>query len=255
MHEKPCVCVENLTIAYRGEYVFRGDSFTAEGPGLVTVIGPNGAGKTTLFRAITGLVRPLSGRVVVNGEDVTGDPGRAGLHVGYVPQLTHVYRGFPLTGRELVELSLGLRRRPPRIVTPREVKERAERYLEMVGALGFADRPVSRLSGGQLQRILIARAVARETSVLVMDEPLSGIDPRGKEDIARLIEGLAREKLVFVSSHDPIMFLNRTRYLMVVNRGIKSFGSPRETFRLDLLRQAYGGSVYLIEKCIHVFER
>lgn len=255
MHGKPHVKVEDLTVAYRGEYVFNGDGFEVEGPGLVTVIGPNGAGKTTLFRAIMGLVKPLRGRVYVNGEDVTGSPRRAGRHIGYVPQLAHVYRGFPLTGRELVELSLRLRGRPPRLHVPRGVRERAERYLRAVGAERFADRPVSRLSGGQLQRILIARALARETPILVMDEPLSAIDPRGKEGIARIVEEAARDKLVFVSSHDPIMFLHKSRYLMVVNRGIKGFGSPEKTFRLDLLRHAYGGSVYMIEKCIHVFER
>lgn len=248
------VRVEELTVSYRNEKVFSNDSFEAIGPGLVIVIGPNGAGKTTLFRTIMGLIKPDSGKIIVNGEDVTGSPEKAGKYIGYVPQLTNIYREFPVTGRELVEASLLLRKKPPRIHVPSEVREKVDRYLRLVKAYDFADKPLSKLSGGQVQRILIARALAKETPILLMDEPISGIDPRGKEEIASMISSLAKDKLVFVSSHDPIMFLNRSKYLMVVNRGIKSFGSPDSVFRLDLLREAYGGSVYLIEKCIHIFE-
>lgn len=254
MH-KMYVRVEGLTVSYRNERVFSNDSFEAIGPGLVMVIGPNGAGKTTLFRTIMGLIKPESGKIVVNGEDITGSPEKAGRYIGYVPQLTNVYRAFPVTGREIVEASLLLRKRPPRIHVPREIREKVDRYLRLVKAYDFADKPLSKMSGGQIQRILIARALAREAQILLMDEPISGIDPRGKEEVARIISGLAKDRLVFVSSHDPVMFLNKSKYLMVVNRGIKSFGSPDKVFKLDLLREAYGGSVYLIEKCVHVFER
>lgn len=242
----PSVTVEELTFGYDHNLLLADESFNISGPGLVTVLGPNGSGKTTLFKLLIGILKPLKGRVLLNGEDVTGNPVRAGVHASYVPQLSAVRRDIPMTGLEAVEAALTTRFKGPERVN------RALGALRAVGAEDLARRKLSAMSGGQLQRVLIARALARGTSILLMDEPLSGIDPRGREDLVELIVRLAGDRLVVVTTHDPVLLLNRSRTIVVFNRGVKAVGSPKDVFRLDLLKAAYGPGVLLIEKCLHV---
>ncbi len=239
--------VMDLTFAYNGDYIVAGENLELKGPGLVTLLGPNGAGKTTFFKLLLGVLKPMRGRVYLNGEDVTGNPLKAGVHASLVPQLASVRRDLPVTGYELIEMALRSRgvRNPER-------RERVKSALSLVGAADSAGRKISSMSGGQLQRILIARAIAAETPILVMDEPFSGVDPRGREAIAKVIEELGANKLVIVSTHDPILTLNKSKLVVVFNRGVKGVGTPDEVYRLDLLRAAYGPGVLSIEKCLHV---
>lgn len=245
--EETSAKVVDLTFAYNGEYILTGENLELRGPGLITLLGPNGAGKTTFFKLLLGILKPIRGRVYLNGEDVTGNPLKAGMHASLIPQLANVRKDIPVTGYELVELALRSRgvRNPER-------RERVENALSLVGATDFAGKKISSMSGGQLQRVLIARAIAAETPILVMDEPFSGIDPRGREDIARIVEELGSRKLVIVSTHDPVLTLNRSRLVVVFNRGVKGMGTPEEVYRLDLLKVAYGPGMLLIEKCLHV---
>jgi len=238
--------VEELTFAYAdGEYILNGESLEVKGAGLVTVLGPNGAGKTTFFKLVLGLLKPLWGRVFLNGEDVTGDPARAGVHASFVPQLSAVRRDLPATGVEVVEWALkgcqGEKRR-----------RKALEILRSVGAEGFAGKRLSSMSGGQLQRILIARALARDTPILVLDEPFSGIDPRGREELVELLAKLAEDRMVLVSTHDPVLTLKKSKLIVVFNRGILAVGSPDEVYELEMLKKAYGPGVLVIEKCLHV---
>ncbi|MEM2186993.1 MAG: metal ABC transporter ATP-binding protein [Thermofilaceae archaeon] len=246
MHGKPTVEVRDLEFAYGDEVVISSSSLSVEGPGLVTLLGPNGAGKTTFFKLLLGILKPLRGSVLLNGEDVTGDPVRAGVHASYVPQLSAMRRDLPMTALEAIEAALTGK------LDGRERRERALKALSLVGAEQLAKRKLSEMSGGQLQRVMIARALARGTPILLMDEPFSGIDPRGREDLADLISDLAGERLILLSSHDPIFTLNKSKLVVVFNRGVRAIGSPRDVYRLELLREAYGPGVLLIEKCLHV---
>lgn len=247
VHEKsPSLKVEELSFAYEdGEYVLDNENLEVEGAGLITVLGPNGAGKTTFFRLILGLLKPLKGRVYLNGEDVTGDPARAGVHASFVPQLSAVRRDLPATGVEVVEWAL-------RDYRSDERRRRALEILRSVGAEGFAGKRLSSMSGGQLQRVLIARALARGTPILVLDEPFSGIDPRGREGLAELLVKLAGDRMVLVSTHDPVLTLKKSKLIVVFNRGIQAVGTPDEVYELEMLKKAYGPGVLVIEKCLHV---
>jgi len=248
VHEEVELRVVDLTFAYNSEYILTKENFSVSGAGLITVLGPNGAGKTTFFKVLMGLLKPVEGKVLVNGLEVTGNPLAAGRFMSYVPQISNIEFGYPITGRELIEATLRSERR----CKDRECRSRAGEYLKAVKAEEFADKRLSELSGGQLQRILIARALARETPILLLDEPFSGVDPRAREDILSFIQRISREKMVLLTTHDPVLTINLSRYIIVFNRGIKAVGSPRDIFKLDMLRKAYGDGVLLIEKCLHV---
>ncbi|HDI01923.1 MAG TPA: ATP-binding cassette domain-containing protein, partial [Candidatus Bathyarchaeota archaeon] len=194
---------EDLTVGYDGEAIIDGFSSSFRGPGLVQVLGPNGSGKTTLLRALLGILRPFKGRILVNGEDVTGRPEKAGAFMGYVPQYFVPEQHYPMTAWELVMNSCFLHvRRWPRLGLGKRCRQLAKRALEVVDLApeewhkGFWE-----LSGGQRQRVLIARALVHDPPILVMDEPLSAVDPQGRVELARYIGSLASSKLVIVTSH------------------------------------------------------
>jgi len=218
------------------------------------IIGPNGAGKTTFFKTLVGLIKPVRGDVIINGEKATGNPRITGRYIGYVPQLSQVNRDFPITGREFVESSVLLRMRPPRLRVPRWVRDRVSELSAELGLEGFIDKPISELSGGQVQRLMIARAVVPGTPILLMDEPISAIDPRGKIGIIRFIEKLSRDHLVFLTTHDPAVFRDKADVLIVFYRGIKAMGKPSDVLKPEVLREIYGEMVIPVKECVHVVD-
>ena len=243
----PRVAVEGATVRFGDSYALRGVSVDLQGPGIVQVLGPNGAGKTTLLRLIAGLVKPETGRVVVDGVNVTGDPGRAGRLVAYTPQLASRPPRVPVTPLDLLETSLRARKL-------RGYRSRAREALKAVGLEpGLWGRPLYTLSGGQLQRVLLARALASGARVLLLDEPLSAVDPRGRGEIAGLIAREAGERLVVASSHDPTLLLAATRWIVVMDSGrVAAQGPPGEVLVPERLAQTYGGSLSVHGGHVHL---
>jgi zinc/manganese transport system ATP-binding protein len=162
-----------------------------------------------------------------------------------MPQYEHVeLRESPVTPYDLVSSALVLRRRWPRLrVNPEEAKL-VEEALEAVGLPRSVWRlRLGELSGGQLQRVLLARALVHRPPILLLDEPLSAIDPRGRAELAKLIGDLGEEKLVIVTSHDPVLLLRYTKGVVLLNRKVVAAGPPEEVLRLDMLRKVYGAAV------------
>ncbi|MBY0307352.1 MAG: metal ABC transporter ATP-binding protein [Phycisphaerales bacterium] len=199
----PAVQVDGVTFTYPG-----GDAPALEGVSLTVaegsrlgVLGPNGGGKSTLLKLVLGVLTPDAGRITVLGRS-PGAAARAGL-IGYVPQGLEVEKGFPLSVRRVVELAVSWRLAPWRRLPVAE-RQRVESLLGLVGAGGFAERPIGSLSGGQLQRVMIARALAPRPRVLVLDEPAVGIDAAGQAQFAELLEGVHRQTGVtlLMVSHD-----------------------------------------------------
>ena len=163
-------------------------------PGITSLVGPNGSGKTTLMNLMTGLIRPTSGRIRVLGI-APDDPERLFRMVGSCTQFDSFPRG--LTGRRFIDSFLRVHGMPAQ-----EARARTERALERVGMTQAADRKIAAYSKGMRQRIKLAQSLAHEPAVLVLDEPLNGLDPMARAEVIALLEGLAGEGLhVILSSH------------------------------------------------------
>ncbi len=246
--------VRDLTVAYGDAPAISGVSFRVKGPALVAVLGPNGAGKTTLMKAILGLIRPVRGRVIYDGEDVTGKPWLIGRRASYVPQRPPTGRFVPFTPWELVCTALLVRRsRWPRVKCP--YTGIVEEALETVGLPREAwHRRLSELSGGMLMRSYIARSIALGSELVLMDEPFAPVDPAGRLSLAKLVAGMAMEKLVLVSLHDYMIFHGRIDYILLLNRRLAAFGRPEDVLKPEILQRVYGGLIVEVERHLHIVD-
>jgi zinc transport system ATP-binding protein len=199
----PAVQITRTSFTYPGEQTpaLSQVSLTVQPGQRLGILGPNGGGKSTLLKLILGLLPVQSGTVQVLGMEPAA-ARRAGL-IGYVAQRADLELGAPLSVRQVVQLAAGWRLNPFARV-PADVRERVERALAITEALSFAERPIGDLSGGQLQRALIARALACEPKLLVLDEPTVGIDAPGQVQFAKLLSDLhAKLGLTILTvSHD-----------------------------------------------------
>ncbi|HFC49232.1 MAG TPA: metal ABC transporter ATP-binding protein [Thermofilum sp.] len=246
---------EKVTVAYSDENII--ENFTAEfrGAGLIQIMGPNGAGKTTLLKTLLGLIKPISGRVYINDVNVTGNPSLAGKFVGYVPQfMAERLTNFPLTAWEIVSnLYILHEKKWPRVIEDMKVKERVRLSLTTVGLPKKTwFRSINELSGGQRQRVLIARAIVHDPPILVMDEPLASVDPRGRAELAELIGKMSKNKLIIITSHDPTLLLQYTTKVVLLNRKYYVIGTPDEVLKIEILSKVYGGSAIPIIQHIHI---
>ncbi len=231
----PRILIEDLRVEASGAMILDIDRLELEGPALIQLLGPNGAGKTMTMKTVLGLVKPSQGRIIVNGVDVTGDPVRAGEYIAYMPQSPRAPRSTPITVREFIEISLKLRGLDP---------EKGYKALERVSAGSIANKRLWELSGGMLQRVFLARTLALGKPVLMLDEPFSNIDPRGRHEIARLIREEAKDKLVVVTSHDPHLLLDATSLVVILDSGrIAVEGTPGEVLTREKLAGVYGDTV------------
>lgn len=192
------------------------------------IIGPNGGGKTTLLKIILGLLPARQGQVSVMG--VSPEEARRARHIGYVAQRNEAELAFPLSARQVASMGVTLALSPLRRA-PDDMKRRVDDALTLVGATQFADRPIGKLSGGQVQRVMIARALACEPRILVLDEPLNGLDPPSQRGFAEMLRHVHKERGIttVIVSHDVrslaagcdrIACLNRTLHCHVAPNGL-----------------------------------
>ncbi len=194
------IVLEDVTFAYNGEPVIENVAIRVRRGERLGILGPNGGGKSTLLRIILGDLAPHAGTVRVLGRPPAA--ARRTGKIGYLPQRVTAELSFPLDVRRVVEQGVAARVPPWRPLG--EQKHAAARALDLVGMAHLADRPIGRLSGGQLQRVLIARSVAAGPEVLLLDEPTVGIDVAGQQQFGEMLETLRREMglTVVIVSHD-----------------------------------------------------
>jgi manganese/iron transport system ATP-binding protein len=240
VQQRPALSVDNLSAGYPGEPpVIVGVTFRVIAGERVSVIGPNGAGKSTLFKAIAGLVPHDKGEVSIHGYDCRSSHSM----VGYVPQYDEIDWHFPVTVSDVVMMGrtrkIGLFRHPSR-----RDREEVERRLEQVGMAQFRSRQIGQLSGGQKRRVFIARALAQETDVLLMDEPFSGVDAAAEQEILNTLDVLRDAGVtVLLATHDLSMATEHFDKLLLMKRHIIAYGLPRDVFKPENLREAYGGRI------------
>ncbi len=227
--------VQRLTVQLGGRTALQDITFHAERGNYVAVLGPNGGGKSTLLKAILGLISPISGSISISS-DAT-NTGRS--TIGYVPQIKSLDRSFPALAVELVVTSIK-GRWPGRISI--EERRTATAALEKVGAGHLANREISTLSGGELQRIYLARAIIREPRLLLLDEPESGIDISGTQDLYTLLEAFHREAnaCIIMVTHDWDVALHHATHVLLINGRQNAFGSPSEALTEEAVRNTFG---------------
>ncbi len=223
------VTISDLSVSYNGALALEAISFHVHGGERVAIVGPNGAGKSTLFKAMVGLLPTRAGRIDTGGE------------VGYVTQRSVVDWGFPVTVHDVVMMGrvgkIGWLRWQR--ASDREI---VQRCLAQVGMGPFANRQISELSGGQQQRVFIARALAQEATILLMDEPFSGVDAPSQEAILEILDRLHDQGVtMLVSTHDLNLAVERFDRLALLNRRLIAYGEPRQVVTPEALAAAYGG--------------
>lgn len=219
----------------------------------VAVVGPNGAGKSSLFKIVAGVLPPSQGEVTVYGSGPGGH-----ICIAYLPQRSQVDWRFPVSVADVVMMGriakLGLLGWP---------KKRdwnlVHAALETVGIADLAKRQIGELSGGQQQRMFIARALAQEAELMLMDEPLTGLDTPSQEGLLSLLDDLqARGVTVMVATHDLEQAARYFDRILLLNRRLIAFGPPQQVMQPETLIQAYGGKIQvngrgtiLVDECCH----
>jgi len=242
--------LEGVDVSYNGVPVLEGLTFQVPHGASLAVVGPNGAGKSTLFKALVGLLPIRAGRILIHGRPL----GHHQDCVAYVPQREEVDWHFPVTVSDVVMMGRfgqqGWLQRPSK--TDREIVSAS---LEQMGIAGLADRPIGELSGGQQQRAFLARALAQQPHILLMDEPFTGVDFTTLEITLALLEHLrARQVTVMVSTHDLNLASERFESVLLLNRRLVAHGSPKDVFTPPHLSQAFGEKVLFLDGAIVVDE-
>lgn len=235
------ITCEDLTVIYDGENRALDDvSVTIKGPAIVGIIGPNGAGKSTFIKAILDLL-DYSGRVSLDGKEENRVKGK----VAYVEQKSHIDYNFPITVKECVCLGtyskLGLFHKPSK-------KEwaKVEQVLAQVGLTGFEDRPIKALSGGQFQRMLVARCLVQEADYIFLDEPFVGIDSVSESIIVDLLKKLKEQgKTILIVHHDLSKVRHYFDHLLILNKKLVAYGRVEDVFTERHLKQAYGDQIFV----------
>ncbi|MBC7093726.1 metal ABC transporter ATP-binding protein [Candidatus Bipolaricaulota bacterium] len=236
----PAVELRDVSVRWGGHTALEHVSFALAAGDLLAVVGPNGAGKSTLLKVLAGALAPTAGEVRVYGH-------RPGGHIciAYLPQRSQVDWGFPVTVRDVVMMGrigrLGPLRRPRA-----GDRGRVEAALARVGIAHLASRQIRELSGGEQQRMFIARALAQEAELVLLDEPLAGLDTPAQEGILDLLAALREQGMTVLVALHELDFAARLPKALLLHRRPIGFGPPEEVFTPDRLREAYGAGLRII---------
>jgi ABC-type branched-subunit amino acid transport system ATPase component len=237
----PRLELDRVTVRYGGLEALREVSFAVEPGSLVALVGPNGAGKTTVFDVVSGLVRPTSGAVRLDGRDLAGRPAHhvAALGVGRTFQIARLFPGLPALDNVLVGVTFGAR--PAESAGER--RRHARRLLEVVGLEARATAPAAALSLGEQKRLELAVALAPEPRLLLLDELASGLPPRGRAEVVRFYARLRERGLTVVAIEHALGALGELadRVVVLDQGAVVADGPPGAVLATPRVREAYLG--------------
>ncbi len=242
--DQPILNLAGVSLRYDGHTALEDVTFHLHAGERVAVVGPNGAGKSTLFKIVAGVLRPTEGEVTVYGSGPGGH-----VCIGYVPQRSQVDWRFPVSVADVVMMGriakLGLFNWPKK-----RDWDLVHAALETVGMAGLANRQINELSGGQQQRMFIARALAQEAELMLMDEPLTGLDTPAQESLLALLDDLQRRGVtLMVATHDLEQARLHFDRILLLNRRLIAFGAPEQVLQAGNLTRAYGSRKILMDEC------
>ena len=235
------ITIKNVGVSYAMQpHVLKDCNATIEGPTITGIIGPNGAGKSTLLKAILGLIQS-SGEILIDGE-----PTKKVLQkIAYVEQKSHIDFTFPITIRECVALGRTVKKKPLQRLT-KEDWEKVDAAIEEVGLTDLASRQIGALSGGQFQRVLLARCMVQEAQYIFLDEPFVGIDMLSEKVIMTILRKWKEEgKTILMVNHDLSKVKKYFDQVILVKHAIVASGKTEDVFIKKYLDDVYGGSVYI----------
>jgi ABC-type Mn2+/Zn2+ transport system ATPase subunit len=236
------VWLSGVTAGYGDRAAIEGVDLAVPAGSLLAVVGPNGAGKSTLLKVMAGLIPVWQGRVEVLG----GAPGREARRVAYVPQAESVDWAFPVTVGDVVMMgrypSLGPLRRPGRVD-----RRRVDEALDKVGMADHRRTQIGQLSGGQRRRVFLARALAADPALYLLDEPVTGIDATTQEDVMDILEAEAkRGRTVVATTHDLACAADRFQRVAAINRRVIADGPASLILDPEILSRTYGGHLLVL---------
>ena len=232
--------MKNLSVSYQGQLALEPTSLTIKGPTITGIIGPNGAGKSTLIKGMLGIVES-EGQTFLDTKPMKLELSK----IAYVEQKIHIDYNFPIKVKECVSLGLY-----PKIKLFQRLKasdwEKVARALKIVGLEDFAERQISQLSGGQFQRVLIARCLVQEADYIFLDEPFVGIDSVSEEIIMATLRQLRKAgKTILIVHHDLSKVVAYFDQVLLLNKKVVAFGSTESTFTKENMQKTYGSQLFM----------
>jgi len=241
---------KKLALAFPDQKIFEDFPATIKKGEFIGIFGPNGAGKSTLLRAILGLIKPISGNILVNGKSIP----RGSSTIGYMPQLMHNLYDSNLSARSYIQAVVdGFRFGLPFINKPQH--ENVARVINLVGAVSYIDRPLAELSGGERRRVMLAEALLNSPKILLLDEPLSGLDPAQQGKMVDLIKSLQKQLKITVlfTAHDLNPLLHVLDRIIYLAGGKASIGKINDVVTSKKLSELYDSPIKVVNANGHIF--
>lgn len=228
---KPLLEFKDVHLGYRGEMVLSSVNLLIEEGDFIGIVGPNGAGKTTLLRAIAGVLKPMKGEIITY---------KPSLSIGYVPQRILLDETYPLTAMEIV--CMGLYKKVGVLRNVGRYKEKAKEVLKIVGLEGMENKLYRELSGGQKQKVLLARALVSEPEILLLDEPITDLDVASQKVMMEFLTRLNKEKgmTILLVSHLLDVVAERAEKIVMLGDGRVVSGRREEMLSPEMLREFFG---------------
>ena len=231
--------VQNLLVAYDGNVALSDVSLELQRGTLTALVGPNGGGKSTLFKSIMGFITPSRGHIMIDGMSIQRAQKRN--YVAYVPQSEEIDWNFPVSVQEVAMMGrygyMNILRRPSH-----QDRHMVAECLERVEMSGYRDRQIGALSGGQRKRVFLARALAQQAPIILLDEPFTGVDAKTEQVIIDLLVDLCSQgSTILVSTHDLNSIPRFCDHVIMVNRRLLAYGRTKTVFTQDNITLTFGG--------------